>query len=414
MSLETLQQEFTAKQKALGKIFADKPDYDFTSDEVDDIQQRQKELDDIGSKLENAKRIKSIADNNNEFLSKMKKPVDDITFSNGKKGSDIADDEDELGGKSLGAMFVKSEAYTGFKRALGKGPSTDFSLKTVFATTTAAGGGTTGFAPEVTRVPGLVIDYKLRQPVMDSIIPSGRTIQQAVQYMEEQAPVNGAGWVTENDSNPRESQLTYLERTVPVRKVRISIPITDEMMEDAPMMMDFVNTRLMNLLSLEKDRALLSGSGNAPEILGVLNTPNIQTQDRASDPTMDAIYKAITKVSVNAFLDANHILIHPNDWQNVRLLRTPEGIYIFGSPLDPSPSRMWGLPVTVTQAMTQGTALVGAFDTSTQQFIRKDVTMTASNENNDNFMRGLLTIKLEMRMCLVVYRPAGIVVVQNL
>jgi hypothetical protein len=59
-----------------------------------------------------------------------------------------------------------------------------------------------------------------------------------------------------------------------------------------------------------------------------------------------------------------HHLIHPTDWQDVRLTRTADGIYIFGSPTDSGPDRLWGLPVVQQDADAAGTGYVGSFQPS--------------------------------------------------
>jgi HK97 family phage major capsid protein len=113
----------------------------------------------------------------------------------------------------------------------------------------------------------------------------------------------------------------------------------------------------------------------------------------------------MVKIETTAFLPPDGIVIHPLDWQDIRLLRTADGIYIWGEPMDPGPERIWGLPAVVTTAMTQNTALVGAFQTASQTFRRADVTFAISSEHSDFFIRNQLMLRIEERLALVVYRP---------
>jgi HK97 family phage major capsid protein len=411
--LDLMLEEARGKRTLLKKDMSAKPDFNYTQDEIDDFQRRQKDLNVLQDKIKTQREIEELDEENNRELAILNAPERNVPFAGGKADKKFLngrEQEEPKYIKTIGEIFVESKAFKSYDSAQGKGEVGQFDLKTVFATTAAAGGGTLGFAPEVTRVPGLLVDYRLRQPVMDSIIPMGRTSQQAVQYMEELVPVNGAAYVNENDATTGESEIKFVERTVNVRKIRTSIPVTDEMLADAPMMIDVVNSRLLELITLKKDQDLLTGTGTGSpaQIAGLLASGNgRQTQAKNADPIPDAIYKGMTNIAVNAFLDADHVVIHPLDWQNIRLMRTPDGVYIFGSPLDPNPTRIWGLPVTPTLAIPQGSALVGAYRVGSQQFIRQDYTMQISNEHDQNFMKGILSIKIELRLALVLYRPAA-------
>jgi HK97 family phage major capsid protein len=91
----------------------------------------------------------------------------------------------------------------------------------------------------------------------------------------------------------------------------------------------------------------------------------------------------------------------------VRLLRTADGIYIWGSPADAGPERIWGLPVRVTSNETENTALVGAFRPDAQIFRRGGVELAVSDSHASYFISNLLAVRAEERIALAVYRPAS-------
>jgi len=62
-----------------------------------------------------------------------------------------------------------------------------------------------------------------------------------------------------------------------------------------------------------------------------------------------------------------------------------------------------------TQAMTLDNFLVGAFKLGAQIFDREDANVEISTEDQDNFIKNLVTIRAEERLALAVYRPESFV-----
>ncbi|MCX4468727.1 phage major capsid protein [Micromonospora sp. NBC_01655] len=123
----------------------------------------------------------------------------------------------------------------------------------------------------------------------------------------------------------------------PVRKVSTFIPITDEQLEDVDQARGYVDNRLRFMLRQRMDGQVLVGNGTAPNLRGINNVVGIQTQAKGTDPTPDAFYKAMTLIrTVGRAIPDLHIM-HPLDWQDIRLLRTADGVYIWGSPSEAGP-----------------------------------------------------------------------------
>lgn len=299
--------------------------------------------------------------------------------------------------KSLGQLAVEAKGWGERETEI----DIDVDLKTLM--TTAA-----GWAPETTRGPRMV-DFVTRPLQVIDTIPTTGTSQTAITYMEETTFTNNAAEVAEAGTKP-EAALALTERTDPVRKIAVWLPVTEEQLEDVEGIQGYINNRLMFMVRQRLDSQILVGDGTAPNLSGILDRSGIQTQAKGADPVPDAIYKAMTKVRLsgagNGGAIPNIVYMHPLDWQDVRLLRTGDGIYIWGSPADPGMERIWGLPVAQAEGLTQDTGLVG--DTSFVELaVKKGITLKTTDSHSDYFIKNQLVILAEMRAALAVYRPAA-------
>lgn len=308
--------------------------------------------------------------------------------------------------KSIGDLFVESDART-LKNHVASFP--EIEVKTLFET----GGGsiaytdaTAGWFPMDFRSPRFVETAVGRQllRVVD-LIPTTTTTAAAITYVQEDTFTNQAAEVTEGSAKP-EAALSTTTVTEPVRKIAVWIPVTEEQLADVPQVRGYLNNRLGWMVRQRLDAQVLKGDGTAPNLSGIQDRTDIQTQAKGADPTPDAIYKAITKIRVNDFSEPNGVVLHPNDWQDIRLLRTSDGIYIWGSPADQGPERVWGLPIAITTAETEGTGLVGDFNQA-ELAMRQGVDIRVTDSHDDYFVSNILVVLAELRAALLVYRPAA-------
>ena len=297
--------------------------------------------------------------------------------------------------KTFGRMLVESNAGTSLK---GRAVEIDMDLKTLFTTSA-------GWAPEVTRT-GKVVDYATRPIQVIDLIPQTVTNQSAVAYMEETTFTNAAAEAAEGGSY-LESALALTEQSSTVRKVATFLPVTDETFEDEARAEAYVNNRLPFMLRQRLDSQILVGNGTAPNLRGVNNVVGIQTQAKGADPTPDAVYKAIVLVRTTGQAMPDAFVVNPLDWQDVRLLRTVDGIYIWGNPSEAGPERIWGLQVAQAQAQTQNTGVVGDFGNFSELAVRRGVEVKVSNSHSTYFVEGKQAIRADLRAALIFYRPTA-------
>lgn len=389
-ALQEAQQKLAAKQDTLGKIFAEAGDnLDLTKvtsidgdtkAKAEQISAINEELTDLGAEVDRLKAVASAAES---------------SAARGERGGDEGDRDvtSRNRAKSFGEGFVKSSAFT----EKGQEATIEIDLKTLL--------DTTGYVPETTRT-GRMVEFATRPIQVLDLIPQTTTTQAAVTYMEETTFTNNAAEVAEGGTYP-ESALALTERTSTVRKVGTWLPVTDETLEDVPRAQQYIDNRLPFMVRQRLDSQVLVGNGTAPNLRGVLNVAGIQTQAKGTDPTPDAVYKAIVKVRTVGFAMPDAYVTNPTDWQDVRLLRTADGIYIWGNPSEAGPERIWGLNVALANGLTENTGLVGDFGNFSELAVRRGIETKVSDSHSTFFVEGKQAIRADVRAAFVVYRPAA-------
>lgn len=269
-----------------------------------------------------------------------------------------------------------------------------------------------GWAPENIRAPGFVEAATRPVQVLD-IFPMARTNQAAYTYMEETTRVHAAAETAEGGTFA-ESQFAFTERTSPVKKITDSLPVTDEQLEDVAGVESYINGRLVFGLRQRLDLQCVVGDATGSNLRGIKNVAGINTQAKGADPVMDAFYKAMTKIRLVGRAIPTHHLMHPNKWQDIRLTRTADGIYIFGAPTEAGPERLWGIPVVQQDADTEDRGYTGSFlPPYTSLFERKGVDIELGYVGTQ-FAEGKRTVRGDTRFALVFFRPAAFTEVTGL
>lgn len=302
--------------------------------------------------------------------------------------------------RPLSVQFLQASNY---KQQLNKkqltAVLTDVDLKTLMTISS-------GYAPANNRSNRVVFSAQ-RRPVVADLIPQDPTENAIVKYMEETTFTNGVASVAEGGTIA-ESALAFTERTATVQKLAGVLPATEELLEDVAGMRNLLDNRLLTQLQLTEEDQLLNGNGTSPNLLGFMSKSGVQTQAKGSDSTPDAIFKAFTLVRFTGYAEPTAVIMHPNDWQSIRLATTTDGLYLWGASSEEGIDRIWGKPVVITPAQTEGTALVGDFAMYSHISRRKGIRIDISDSHSTYFVEGKLAVRIEERLCLEIYRPAAL------
>lgn len=310
--------------------------------------------------------------------------------------------------KSAGETFTESEQFVDWLKTADRRKSVSVPIK-LKAITSAVGSAGTGVAPDFR---GDIISLGRRRFTIRDLMLAGRTSGNAVTYVRESGYTNASAPVSETVRKP-ESSLTLEQIIAPVITLASYMKASNQIMSDVPQLQSYIDGRLRYGLSYAEELQLLKGSGTGQNLTGIYTVATAYTQ-----PTGAVVTGTETKIDrirlmmLQAYLaefPPTGIVLHPTDWASIELLKDTQARYLVGSPSGELGPRLWGLPVVETQAMTVNTALVGAFKPMSQIFDREDVNVVIATENEDDFVKNLVTIRCEERLADAIYRNEAFV-----
>jgi len=105
---------------------------------------------------------------------------------------------------------------------------------------------------------------------------------------------------------------------------------------------------------------------------------------------------------------ADGIVLNPADYGALALLKNSQGNYLFANPIDYSPAaRMWGSRLVLTSSMAATNFLVGAFQGHSLLLDREEVNVQVATQNEDDFIRNMVTILVEERIALLIFNTTA-------
>lgn len=258
------------------------------------------------------------------------------------------------------------------------------------------------------RVPGIIAPPNRQLTIRDLLAP-GTTSQSSVEFVKETGFTNNARPVTEGTKKPQ-SDIAFNLFTTPVRTIAHIFKASRQIMDDAPALASYINARGTYGLKYVEENQLLNGNGTGQNLNGIVPqaTAFAPAFNPSDETAIDRLRLAVLQV-VLAEYPASGFVLNPTDWARIELTKDSEGRYIVGNAQSPIGPSLWGLPVVQTQAMAAGEFLTGAFNLGAQIFDRMGVEVLLSSENVDDFERNMLTVRIEERLALAVYRPEAFV-----
>lgn len=388
VDLKTLQTEFNASWKSLKGLLDQQADEMRTHGETaqstaDSITAIEKKIDQYEQEL------KGVTDKYKDFETKMQRP----SFGGGERA------------KSAGDLLIESDSY----KNMGSGEfKASQSLKGFFTKDLDSTDPKGGILVSPQTVAGVLTPPQEDLRIRD-LLNVQRTTSNAIEYIVETGFTNASAVAPEKSLKPQ-SDLTFDIESATVKTLAHWIPATRQIIQDAPMLRNYVDGRLTYGLALTEEAQILYGDGVGDNMAGIMTNPNVQNAGgvASGDTRIDHLRRAITRTLLAGY-PATGIVLHPSDWEDIELQKGTDGHYIWVSVVNGGETRLWRVPVVQSTGMNEGEFLVGAFGLAGQLWDREQANVRISEHHADYFARNMLAILAEERLALTVYRPEAFV-----
>lgn len=274
--------------------------------------------------------------------------------------------------KSLGERLFESDAFKQFADNPTAGNRAKLNIKATITSATTDTSGAAGALVQTQRLGGIVAPPDQRLRVRD-LLMKGTTDSNALEYVRETGFTNSAAAQHNEGDKKAQSHIKFDTQSVSVRTLAHYVKASRQILDDASALASYINGRLIYGLKLVEDRQLLNGDGENGNLKGIIPQATAFA-DKATLSTYTIIdqLRLAQLQAVLAEYPASGIVLNPIDWAKIELEK-------------------------------------GAFNLGAQIFDRQQAAIAVATENEDDFVRNLVTILCEERLALAVYRPEAFI-----
>lgn len=262
--------------------------------------------------------------------------------------------------------------------------------------------------------PGQAIIVDAQERIVDSVQHGDGTITVTVALSpgeSENDPVTGTLFVCTPEAMLKPAAEPEMElKTEIVKTLPHWVPASRQVLSDAPALKSYIDTRLLEGIKLSRDRMLLYGDASSEQLAGILNDADRLTYSwsagKLGDTKMDALKRGSTFCSLLGY-PTTGVAVHPIDWEDIALAKGSDGHYIWMQVAAGVGNRIFGFPVIESSQLVQGTAVTGAWAYCARLWDREQASIRTSENYKDFFVRNLVAILAEERLCVTWELPNG-------
>lgn len=310
---------------------------------------------------------------------------------------------------SAAEEFVQSEKYKAFVAGNGEVSKVRLELSRPLTgvhsvKSTTIGGSTTVFPQQM---PGVIPGGFVPVRVRDVLVTVPVTTNQ-VNSLREATWTNSAAEASEGSAK-KESDITFDNYDVPIRTIAHWLKVSKQLMDDAPAIVAYIDTRLRDGLAQRVEAQIINGNGTSPNISGLTDSGNFTAYTSTSTDTLtDAINRAKYAQWALGF-PPDMVIVNPADWGEMERVRegAGSGMYLYGSPGAMAGMNPFGIQVVLSTYVAATNFIIGSFRSTVVLYERQGAVVEMGYTGSD-FTNNLVTLRAEERLGLGIERPTAI------
>lgn len=322
---------------------------------------------------------------------------------NAKSGLQHVGGSDAIHAKSVGEYYVQSMQTAGFdvKSAIAHGYEVECKANT---DTNVEGAPSAGYTPYLTQTDTEPARPYQRPLVVADLFSAGAITGTVLQYPVFDELEGNATMVDETGAAPQVHWKDPTWKQDKIGKVASFFGISEDMMDDLSWVIGEINDAAQYDLKLQEETQLLSGDGSENNLTGLFNR-GIQTMDNKDGLSdADRLSKAALQITTTTNFQADAYVMNPLDFWKLTIAKDANGNYLNLT----DGAKLWNIPTVATAAITEGTALVGAFKSA--KVLRKGgLVVKMTDSDTDDFLHFKQKCRVSERLGLQVKYPKAFV-----
>ena len=254
------------------------------------------------------------------------------------------------------------------------------------------------------------------QPLqIEQLIPHIPVSVDAIEYTKEGSVTDGSKIVAEGEKLGETTVTNPTLHTANCVNIGAYTVVTHQLLTNESALAAFIETKMQYKLNLNIENQLVNGNGTSTQLGGLLHEGNftdkttvVQGKLPKSGATLLDFALLLKTEFEKQYIMPEHLLLNPDDWAQLALLKDANGHYILGGPQLLATKNLWGLPVMTTPFVAARKYILGNFTLGATIYDRESLDFRISDSDGENFKSMLYTFRVNRRLGFAVENPLAI------